>query len=241
MNTADIRTASVRRLTMVVVALGLAVALGALATPAQASLIFSTSGGSTAGGQPVSASATFTVTNGNILIVLDNLQADPTSVIQCISSLRFSIIDTNPTGISVGSESCTDAFVAGNGTYTTDPGHDPGWSLSTSGGTTAILNGLAGGPSYTVLGPPDGSDLYGSANSSIAGNGPHNPFAFESATFNLSLAGVTEDSIISNVVFGFGTTAGTDVPTIPPVSPEPATMALMALGAAGLLLRRKRK
>jgi hypothetical protein len=32
-----------------------------------------------------------------------------------------------------------------------------------------------------------------------------------------------------------------DVPSNPPVSPEPATMALMALGTAGLLLRRKRK
>ena len=47
--------------------------------------------GSTAGGQPVNASAKFTTSADQVVVELRNLQPDPTSVIQCLSGLQFTI------------------------------------------------------------------------------------------------------------------------------------------------------
>jgi hypothetical protein len=76
--------------------------------------------------------------------------------------------------------------------------------------------------------PPGPGNVYSNANGSIAGNGPHNPFLAENATFAITFFGVTQ---VSNVVFSFGTEAGTNVPAIPDSS---ATVALLGLGLMGL-------
>jgi VPDSG-CTERM motif len=101
------------------------------------------------------------------------------------------------------------------------------------------------GPSGLIIGPPNGSGVYATANSSIAGNGPHNPFLNQVATFTLNVPGVNVDSSVNGATFSFGTTAGDNVPGIvgrPPQSiPDGGTTALL-LGAAlsGLgLIRRK--
>jgi hypothetical protein len=227
-----------KQLTVVFAGLLVTVVLAG-ATAAEGSLIFTMPSGSTAGGQPVSGQVTFTLTNNNINILIENFQADPKGVIQCISDLKFTL-DMSAAGSTLTSQTSNGINIASGGSYTSAGVQNMGWSISTSGGQI-YLNGLAGGPSETIIGPPNGSNLYANANSSIAGNGPHNPFSFETGTFNVNLTGVTDQTMVTAATLSFGTTAGTDVPLIPPFAPEPATLALLGLGACGMMIRRRRK
>jgi hypothetical protein len=87
--------------------------------------------------------------------------------------------------------------------------------------------------------------VYTAANGSIAGNGPHNPFLNQTATFSISLAGITASTLITGVTFSFGTTSGINVTGVPSTSPVPLPGALplfaTALGGLALLARRKKK
>src|SRR5262249_5528632 len=84
-------------------------------------------------------------------------------------------------------------------------------------------------------GPPGSGPSYSNANGSIAGNGPHNPFLAESATFTLNVPGVTSASSISAVKFQFGTTDGSNQVTgedPPDPVPEPTGLTLAGIGLA---------
>ena len=67
------------------------------------------------------------------------------------------------------------------------------------------------------------------ANASINGS-VHNPYIDGTATFILALAGVTGDTVISNVAFSFGTGEETSVPV-----PIPAAVWLFGSGLLGLI------
>src|SRR3974377_1072843 len=70
-----------------------------VAASASASLIsYVTPGGSMQGGQNVDAEADFTVSAGEVTVVLKNLEANPTSVIQCISDLSFTLSGNQTSG-----------------------------------------------------------------------------------------------------------------------------------------------
>src|SRR3954453_6973822 len=82
------RKAAIRALTGA--AMGMLLALQA--APSQAPPVpYTTLDGSTQGGLPVAAAATFTTGAGTIQISLTNSLADPTSVIQNISDLLFTL------------------------------------------------------------------------------------------------------------------------------------------------------
>ena len=173
----------------------------------------STPSGSTAGGQPVDASATFTTSAGTLDITIFNNQANPTSVIQNVSDLFFSL--NSVTSGTLASSSGYEIFVAADGTTSNGgSGVSTGWVLSISSGVFHLdgLNGAADVPAHTIIGAPDGSGVYSNANNSITGNGPHNPFLESGATFEITDAAITADTIVSGVIFSFGTASGTNVP-----------------------------
>jgi hypothetical protein len=94
-----------------------------------------------------------------------------------------------------------------------------------------------GGPSQTIIGPGP----YTSANGSLSGNDPHNPFINQTATFTLVATGVTDSTTVTSAIFSFNTTAGDNVTGVPggggkgggDTVPEPSSV---LLGVSGLAL-----
>jgi hypothetical protein len=218
-------------------------ALFILSAPAFADQIIVTPIGSTLDSLPVSAQAEFSFSTDSITLTLTNLQSDPTAVIQNISDFQF-WLNQDTSGSSLTSSSGLERTVASGGTYTDGSTVSTGWIFSTPTTTSIYLNGLGVGsdvPAHTIIGAPDGTDVYSSANSSIAGNGPHNPFLAGSVTFDLSVPGVDANTTVLSAIFSFGTVSGETVGGGGPI-PEPTSLLLLGSGLAGLAVwfRRKR-
>ena len=177
---------------------------------------------------------------GTVTILLANNQTGEKDVGQNLSDLFFTISTGQKSG-TLSSSSGLERTVASNKSFTDGSTVAAGWVLSTSGASLHldVLSGAGhAGPAHTILGPPTGNS-YPNAVGSIAGNGPHNPFLAESATFVINVTGITAASTISAVTFSFGTTDGSDEINGIPV-PEPTTIALVALGGLALLAVRWR-
>jgi hypothetical protein len=223
-------------------------ALGALAISvpiAHANVFtFVTPAGSTTSGGPVSASATLTTGAGTVSITLTDLQANPTDVAQLISDLDFVLSNGATTG-TLASSSGQQINVAANGTLTLGSTGSTGWGLNNNVGGGLQLDALGFiGPAGLIIGPPGAGGVYTNANASIAGNGPHNPFLNQTATFVVNVAGVTGLTNITSATFSFGTVPGINVPGVPttPPVPEPSSLVLGAtmIGMVLFLSRRFR-
>jgi hypothetical protein len=196
------------------------------------------------GGQNVDAEADFTVSAGEVNIVLKNLEANPISVIQLISDLSFTLSGGQTSGtmaMTTSGSSGQEITVNGDGSSTLGSTVPTGWSLT---GLHLNVLGTPTGPSHLIIGPPDGSGNYSNAKGSIAGNGPHNPFLNGSASFTIDIPGLTADETVTGAVFSFGTTDGVNltpgVPVPPPVPDGGMTVVLLGAAVSGLgLLRRK--
>jgi hypothetical protein len=211
---------------------------------------FVTPPGSTTSGGPVDASAVFTTSAGSLSVTLTNLQANIKDVAQALSDLSFTI--AGQTTGSLASSGAQELTVNGNGTFSLGASLTTtaavGWVFSNSGGvfTLDVLQGPGhAGPAHLIIGPPGPGALYSNTNGSIAGNGPHNPFLNQTATFTIDIPTLTAASLVTGATFSFGTTEGANlVPGVPSAVPLPAALPLFAtcLGALGLLgWRRKRK
>src|SRR5262249_23487941 len=133
-----------------------------------------------------------------------------------------------------------------NGTFTAGSTVDTGWGLpfSTPGVFQLDVLGTPTAPAHLIIGPPGPGNVYSNAKSSIAGNGPHNPFLRPTATFVLSAPGVTDTTTVTSATFSFGTVAGVNVagvPTGPVPTPEPSSIALLGAGLLATILIRKRQ
>ena len=164
---------------------------------------------------PVNAKATFTTGGGYILITLTNLLADPTSAGQLLSGLAFTVSEGETAG-TLGTNTADIRSVKQGGAFTDLGPLATGWALAqnVNGGLElcVLCRDLGSlGPSHLLIGPPAISGTYTSANRSIAGNGPHNPFTQGTATFMLNVPNVTSSSVITSAAFFFSTTEGVSV------------------------------
>lgn len=208
-------------------ALGVAPAQGAV-------VVFQTPLNSTQAGKPVSARATFTTGPGAITVVLENLQVDPASAAQCLSGLRFHLSGNESTG-TLTSSAGLDRWVAANGSYSDGSLVSTGWALKTVSADLMLdLLGTSTSPEHEIIGPPNATNKY-TGNNSIT-NGPHNPHIGLSATFNLSVPGVTAATTVTSATFQFNTAGGNTTFGTP--VPEPAS--LIGASLAMLALRRRR-
>jgi hypothetical protein len=215
-------------------------------------IVFQTAPGATTSGGPVSASASFSMSSpGSLQITLNDTLANPNNVGQLLSGLSFSIPGFT-TGTLTNSSS-TDVFVTTGGAYNLGtPGTTTGWILQSGFDLCDICSSGKGvnAPAGLIIGPPASSNLYANANGSIVDNSAHNPFLYETATYDLSISGLPSNFTVSSVLFRFGTTFGTDTSVGECTSsgcsstvPEPGALALFAagLGALGFALSYKRR
>ena len=227
-------------------AIGVAALTLLMTSPLNAATItYVTPSGSSTSGGAVNASALFNTTAGALTVTLTNLQPNITDVAQALSDLNFTFSNGLTTGTLTSSSQ--QVTIAANGTTSLGATTSTGWGLNNNVSGGLQLNALGFvGPAGLIVGPPGPGGVYTNANGSIAGNGPHNPFINQMATFTVSNAAITAATLITSAVFSFGTTAGIDVTGVPSTNPVPlpGALPLFATGLGGLLLmrwKRKRK
>jgi hypothetical protein len=219
------------------------VVLLAASVASAATTTWQTPAGSDVGGLPVAARATFITQTDHVTVLLENLQANPTSVAQSLSDLDFVLSNPNANvGIldaSVGIERTINA----DGSFTDGSPVPTGWDVETKVSFLHLhVLSTPTAPAHTLIGPPGGA-TYSNANNSIAGNGPHNPFLHDVAAFSLHVPFVTADTTVLAAIFSFGTTEGIVIPGELcedgcPRVPEPGTGAIFLLsGALGAIVR----
>ena len=246
----------------IVPALALLLVAGvASATDITSSYTFEASGTNT-GGATVDAKAQLTLdfTNFTLTLTLTNLLSNPNSVGQNITDFDFQLLSSgqtiNPGGTAANCLTSAVApstvSVAKGGGYTVhNTPVDPQWAFSLNSGVFT-LDGLAGGhnPAYSIIGPPGGA-TYSNAKGSIAGNGPHNPFINQTATWTFNIPNLATGVTPGHVVFSFNTTSGDlfscdsdpmHCESVPPSSvPEPSALVLIGSGLIGIGFLRKRQ
>jgi hypothetical protein len=198
-------------------------------------ITFDTPSGSTTSSGSVNASAVFATGPGTLTITLSDLLASPTSMGQLLSNVQFGL-SSSLNGSASMSSSATERTVNSNDTFTEGATVSTGWALQASSGGVLICMICPNNQTPSPTNPPShliiGAGPYTNANGSIAGNGPHNAFLDETATFTISDSAITSATVASDVVFGFGTQFGSVVQgqiSAPPV-PENRTMLLIGTG-----------
>jgi hypothetical protein len=176
----------------------------------------STVPGATDSDGSVSASASFTVGNGFVTVTLANTLADPRSAGQLLNGVAFTLT-SGLTGGNLGSTSANLRVVARGGSFMDLGPSSTGWALNNNfnGGymLCVLCTDLGGtGPAHLLIGDPAPSGTYASANASIAGNRPHNPFTQGQATFLIYIPGVMASDSVSGATFFFSTAEGVSVP-----------------------------
>jgi hypothetical protein len=178
--------------------------------PAGASMMFYTPPGATTSAGPVSATAEFSFSGNTLTISVANSLLDPRSIGQNISDLTFSVLlgGVMVGGGSLVSSSAIERTIYNNapGGYSDGPVVSTGWGLDSTAPYHLNVLGFAG-PTHTIVGNPDSSNAYASANASIT-NQPHNSHLAGTVQFVLIFPDLPAGASISGVVFSFGTRPG---------------------------------
>ena len=225
--------------------------IGIVALPTEARAVFAQfSGAGTSAGVPVTSTASFTTSPGQVQLTLQNTTVHTADAGQLLTGIRFSLSPNPITTATLTAASAIPRVIAANGTYADGPSQSilGTWESGISGGVYQLdFNPNA---EFGIVGPADGetaslAGLY-TANGSIHGNPGHNPFTAKSATFTLSSAQITAGTTITGVSFIYNTglsyiVPGTPGTPPPPSVPEPSTAAfgIALLGACAAARRRK--
>ena len=193
-----------------------------------------------------SAQADFALGNGTVTInLIDTATSAPGSRADLLSDLSFSI--------SGGSTNLGNASVTGTGALTTctssscgpGAGSANAWSFGANshvGTGTYLLTGLSGHPKTLILGTVNPVCSGQGSSGGLCGL-PDGPNYFQnSASFVLTIPGISPTSTISNVSFSFGTEpevvlAGTPLAAVP----IPAAAWLFGSGLLGLIAVARRR
>jgi hypothetical protein len=234
-------------------------AAGWMAPAARADFVFQTSpGGKASNGEVVNAKATFTLSTNAIAVKLENLIMDQKDVGQSITGVTFTL-NKSTTGASLtsstGIQRDLTASSGGGFTYTdtilnTPNKNNTGWGFPVSNGTQLSLDWFSrdktitgGQTQYTLIGQPGSNNKYNNIDSSLT-NGAHNPPLAGPLFFFLNVPGVNSTTLITDLTFFFGTSAGISAKGHSHATPAPAAIVLAAtgLGSLGLfrLYRRRR-
>ena len=154
-----------------------------------------------------------------------------------MTNLFFTISTGQTAGATISSASSDSILINGDKTVTAKGTVNPGWDLSVDGGRLELdVLGSLVGPSHGLVGPASADGKYDNANSSLKGNGPHNPFLDGIVHWVINVPGVTSASSISAATFSFGTNTGDDVPGVKAAVPEPrGVVALIGVCGMGVL------
>jgi hypothetical protein len=235
--------------------------LFALAVNSPASAVLYTASGFDPANEAVSASADITLGAGTITIVLKNLQQNPISAGQLVNGVQFDATGASSSGnLTRTASGLVTTINISNDTYSAGVSDLLTRWKGTETGSTIKLTTLSGGnPDRLIIGPdskgnfdPTLGGLYTNANNSILGD---NPSILGTATFVLTVAGITSNSVLSNVRILFGTSSdyqvascgppGTDCAAPPPgETPVPGAAFLMGsvlAGGAGFGAWRRRR
>ena len=233
--------------------LGVAVPVRAAGIP------YTTPPGSTQDSKPVNVSATFTTGTNSLVVVVNNLQANPASAIENLSDLDF-VISTGQTAVGSGGRLTSTSGAARTVGKAPSGNNQPfttRWVLRqssslpfelgtrftlcvicSSGGTE--VSWPTGNPVQTIIGDAAASGFYTNAGSSIAGNGSHNPFLFGPVMSNLTLAALSETPTLTGVAFSLGASAAADPQGCVACTSVPSAVLLLVLGlfvAAGIFVQ----
>jgi hypothetical protein len=199
---------------------------------------------------PVSAKAVFDFSAGHLSLTISNLLDNPTSVGQLISDMTFSLSGATGSGLLTTVNSGLVTTISSGGSYTAGAADALTRWHATEVGTSVHLTTLTGGqPDRLIIGPDSAGGFdpslgsYSNANSSIV---VHEPTVLGSATFEISIPGITEESDLTGVSFSFGTAEGElIIPGVPPEGgptiPEPTVASLFGMGALALGMARRRR
>lgn len=200
----------------------------------------------TVGGQSANATINATFGLNSLTIVASGMTANPTSVVQALSAIDFSVLGgLTGTLSSVSGQLIT---IAANKSFTNTVG-TPIWAQSGPGFYTTAIGVGPSSPDHLLIGAPNGLNLYSNANGGIAGNGPHNPFVGQTLTLVYNITGATANSALASLELQFGTTASNEFRVnitnrIPPNEqgvPEPSTAVFALAGFGAIAFWRTRK